>query len=229
MKFFVDTADIAEIRDLAATGLVDGVTTNPSLIAKSGRNFLDVVREICAVVPGPVSAEVAATDHPTMLAEGRKLAKLAKNVTVKVPLTKDGLKTCKALSAEGTMVNVTLCFSAAQAILAAKAGATFVSPFVGRLDDIGEDGMALIADIVQIYRNYPEFKTQVLVASIRQPMHVVQAAKLGAHVGTIPPAVLRQLFLHPLTDKGLAAFLADWAKTGQSILGETKKPAAAAE
>ncbi len=229
MKFFVDTADIAEIRDLAATGLVDGVTTNPSLIAKSGRNFLDVVREICAVVPGPVSAEVAATDHPTMLAEGRKLAKLAKNVTVKVPLTKDGLKTCKALAAEGTMVNVTLCFSAAQAILAAKAGATFVSPFVGRLDDIGEDGMALIADIVQIYRNYPEFKTQVLVASIRQPMHVVQAAKLGAHVGTIPPAVLRQLFLHPLTDKGLAAFLADWAKTGQSILGENKKPAAAAE
>ncbi len=229
MKFFIDTADIAEIRDLAATGLVDGVTTNPSLIAKSGRNFLDVVREICAVVPGPVSAEVAATDHPTMLAEGRKLAKLAKNVTVKVPLTKDGLKTCKALSAEGTMVNVTLCFSAAQASLAAKAGATFVSPFVGRLDDIGEDGMALIADIVQIYRNYPEFKTQVLVASIRQPMHVVQAAKLGAHVGTIPPAVLRQLFLHPLTDKGLAAFLADWAKTGQSILGENKKPAAAAE
>jgi len=229
MKFFIDTADIAEIRDLAATGLVDGVTTNPSLIAKSGRDFLEVVREICAVVPGPVSAEVAATDHPTMLAEGRKLAKLAKNVTVKVPLTKDGLKTCKALSAEGTMVNVTLCFSAAQAILAAKAGATFVSPFVGRLDDIGEDGMALIADIVQIYRNYPEFKTQVLVASIRQPMHVVQAAKLGAHVGTIPPAVLRQLFLHPLTDKGLAAFLADWAKTGQSILGENKKPAAAAE
>lgn len=229
MKFFIDTADIAEIRDLAATGLVDGVTTNPTLIAKSGRNFLDVVREICAVVPGPVSAEVAATDHPTMLAEGRKLAKLAKNVTVKVPLTKDELKTCKALAAEGTMVNVTLCFSAAQAILAAKAGATFVSPFVGRLDDIGEDGMALIADIVQIYRNYPEFKTQVLVASIRQPMHVVQAAKLGAHVGTIPPAVLRQLFLHPLTDKGLAAFLADWAKTGQSILGENKKPAAAAE
>jgi transaldolase len=229
MKFFIDTADIAEIRDLAATGLVDGVTTNPSLIAKSGRDFLEVVREICAVVPGPVSAEVAATDHPTMLAEGRKLAKLAKNVTVKVPLTKDGLKTCKALSAEGTMVNVTLCFSAAQAILAAKAGASFVSPFVGRLDDIGEDGMALIADIVQIYRNYPDFKTEVLVASIRQPMHVVQAAKLGAHVGTIPPAVLRQLFLHPLTDKGLSAFLADWAKTGQSILGDSKKPAAAAE
>jgi transaldolase len=229
MKFFIDTADIAEIRDLAATGLVDGITTNPSLIAKSGRDFLEVVREICAVVPGPVSAEVAATDHPTMLAEGRKLAKIAKNVTVKVPLTKDGLKTCKVLSSEGTMVNVTLCFSAAQAILAAKAGATFVSPFVGRLDDIGEDGMALIADIVQIYRNYPEFKTQVLVASIRQPMHVVQAAKLGAHVGTIPPAVMRQLFLHPLTDKGLAAFLADWAKTGQSILGGNKKSAAAAE
>ena len=160
-----------------------------------------------------------------MLAEGRKLAKLAKNVTVKVPLTPDGLKTCKALAAEGTMVNVTLCFSAAQAMLAAKAGATFISPFVGRLDDIGEDGMALIADIVQIYRNYPDFKTEVLVASIRQPMHVIEAAKLGAHVGTLPPAVLRQLFHHPLTDKGLAAFLADWAKTGQSILGPKPRTA----
>jgi transaldolase len=229
MKFFVDTADTAEIRDLAATGLVDGVTTNPSLVAKSGRNFIEVVREICAIVPGPVSAETTATDHPTMLAEGRKLAKLAKNVAVKVPLTPDGLKTCKALRAEGAMVNVTLCFSAAQAILAAKAGASFVSPFVGRLDDIGESGMSLIRDIVETYRQYPAFKTEVLVASIRHPMHVVEAAKLGAHVSTMPPAVMRQLFVHPLTDKGLASFLADWKKTGQSILGEEKKPAAAAE
>jgi transaldolase len=226
MKFFIDTADLAEIRDLAATGLVDGVTTNPSLVAKSGRNFLEVVREICEVVPGPVSAEVTATDVATMLAEGRKLAKLAKNVTVKVPLTPDGLKACKALSSEGTMVNVTLCFSAAQAILAAKAGATFVSPFVGRLDDIGATGMALIGEIVEIYRQYPGFKTEVLVASVRSPLHVVDAAKLGAHVATIPPAVLRQMFAHPLTDKGLQGFLADWAKTGQSILGETKKHAA---
>jgi transaldolase len=226
MKFFIDTADLAEIRDLAATGLVDGVTTNPSLVAKTGRNFLEVVREICEVVPGPVSAEVTATDTPTMLAEGRKLAKLAKNVTVKVPLTPNGLKACKALSSEGTMVNVTLCFSAAQAILAAKAGASFVSPFVGRLDDIGATGMDLIGEIVEIYRQYPYFKTEVLVASVRTPLHVVDAAKLGAHVATIPPAVLRQMFAHPLTDKGLQAFLADWAKTGQSILGEPKKQAA---
>ena len=226
MKFFIDTADIAEIRDLAQTGLVDGVTTNPSLVAKTGRNFLDVVAEICAVVPGPVSAEVTALDAPTMLAEGRKLAKIAKNVTVKVPLTPDGLKACRTLAGEGTMVNVTLCFSVAQAVLAAKAGASFVSPFVGRLDDIGASGMELIRDIVTIYRNYPAFKTEVLVASIRSPMHVVEAAKLGAHVGTVPPAVLRQMFQHPLTDKGLATFLADWAKTGQSILD---KPRAAAE
>jgi len=226
MKFFIDTADLAEIRDLAATGLVDGVTTNPSLVAKTVRNFLEVVREICEVVPGPVSAEVTATDTPTMLAEGRKLAKLAKNVTVKVPLTPNGLKACKALSSEGTMVNVTLCFSAAQAILAAKAGASFVSPFVGRLDDIGATGMDLIGEIVEIYRQYPYFKTEVLVASVRTPLHVVEAAKLGAHVATIPPAVLRQMFAHPLTDKGLQAFLADWAKTGQSILGEPKKQAA---
>ena len=226
MKFFIDTADLAEIRDLAATGLVDGVTTNPSLVAKTGRNFLEVVREICEIVPGPVSAEVTATDTPTMLAEGRKLAKLAKNVTVKVPLTPNGLKACKALSSEGTMVNVTLCFSAAQAILAAKAGATFVSPFVGRLDDIGATGMALIGEIVEIYRQHPAFKTEVLVASVRTPLHVVEAAKLGAQVATIPPAVLRQMFAHPLTDKGLQAFLADWAKTGQSILGEAKKQAA---
>jgi transaldolase len=218
MKFFIDTADINEIRELAATGLVDGVTTNPSLVAKSGRKFLDVVSEICTIVPGPVSAEVTATDHATMLAEGRKLAKLAPNVTVKVPLTPDGLKTCKVLSTEGTKVNVTLCFSPAQAILAAKAGAAFVSPFVGRLDDIGTDGMGLIADIVQIYASYPAFTTEVLVASVRHPMHVVEAAKMGAHVATLPPGVLRQMFAHPLTDKGLAAFLADWAKTGQSIL-----------
>ena len=226
MKFFIDTADIAEIRDLAATGLVDGVTTNPSLVAKSGRNFLEVVREICEVVPGPVSAEVAATDHGTMLAEGRRLAKLAKNVTVKVPLTPDGLKTCRALSAEGTMVNVTLCFSAAQAILAAKAGASFISPFVGRLDDVGATGMDLIGEIVAIYRNYPAIRTEVLVASVRNPLHVVESAKLGAHVATLPPTVLRQMFAHPLTDKGLAAFLADWQKTGQSILGAPQRQAA---
>ena len=229
MKFFIDTADLAEIRDLAATGLVDGVTTNPSLVAKTGRNFLEVVREICQVVPGPVSAEVTATETAGMLAEGRKLAALAPNVAVKVPLTPNGLKACKALSSEGTMVNVTLCFSAAQAILAAKAGASFVSPFVGRLDDIGAVGMSLIAEIVAIYRQYPAFKTEVLVASVRNPLHVVEAAKLGAHVATIPPTVLRQMFAHPLTDKGLQAFLADWAKTGQSILGEEKKLGAAAE
>ncbi len=219
MKFFIDTADVAEIRDLAATGLVDGVTTNPSLVAKSGRKFLDVVREICDIVPGPVSAEVTATDHATMLKEGRLLAKLAKNVAVKVPLTPDGLKTCKALSGDGTMVNVTLCFSPAQAILAAKAGASFISPFVGRLDDVGADGIGLIRDICQIYRQYPGFKTEVLVASVRHPMHVIDSAKVGAHVATLPPNVLRQMFQHPLTDKGLAAFLADWQKTGQSILG----------
>lgn len=218
MKFFLDSADIGEIRDLAATGLVDGVTTNPSLIAKSGGTFIDMVREICAIVPGPVSAEVTALDHETMLAEGRKLAGIADNVTVKVPLTPDGLKTCKALSSEGVPVNVTLCFSPAQAILAAKAGASYISPFVGRLDDIGADGMALIADIVQIYSAYETITTEVLVASIRHPMHVVEAAKMGADVATMPPAILRQMFNHPLTEKGLAAFLADWSKTGQSIL-----------
>lgn len=218
MKFFIDTADIAEIRELAATGLVDGVTTNPSLIAKTGRNFLETIAEICDVVPGSVSAEVASTDFDTMLKEGRKLAKIAANVTVKVPLTPAGLKTCKALSDEGTPVNVTLCFSAAQAILAAKAGATYVSPFVGRLDDIGEDGMALIGDIIEIYASYTSITTQVLVASVRGPQHVIAAAKMGADVATLPPAVLKQMFGHPLTDKGLATFVADWAKTGQSIL-----------
>lgn len=218
MKFFIDTAEVAEIRDLAATGLVDGVTTNPTLIAKSGRNILDVVCEICDIVPGPVSAEVGATDFATMLAEGRKLRGLRKNVAVKVPLTPDGLKVCKVLSDEGTPVNVTLCFSANQAILAAKAGAAFISPFVGRLDDIGQDGMQLISDICEIYAQYPAFQTEVLVASVRSPMHVSDAARLGADVVTMPPSVLKQMYQHPLTEKGLATFVSDWAKTGQSIL-----------
>jgi transaldolase len=218
MKFFVDTADVAEIKDLAASGLLDGVTTNPSLILKSGKPMLDTIKEICSIVPGPVSAETVATEHKKMLEEGHKLAKLAKNIAVKVPLTPDGLKTCKALRSEGIMVNVTLCFSAAQALLAAKAGATFISPFVGRLDDIGQDGMFLIEEILTIYRQYPHFKTEVLVASVRGSQHVIRAAKLGAHVATLPPNVLRQLFKHSLTDSGLKTFLDDWAKTGQSIL-----------
>lgn len=218
MKFFVDTADVAEIRALAETGLVDGVTTNPSLVAKSGRRMAEVIAEICAITPGPVSAEVTATAFEAMLAEGRRLRSIAPNVAVKVPLTEAGLRACRALAAEGAMVNVTLCFSAAQALLAAKAGAAFVSPFVGRLDDIATDGMRLIADIVQIFRNYPHLRTEVLVASIRHPMHLVEAAKLGAGVATLPPAVIRQLLRHPLTDQGLEAFLADWRKTGQSIL-----------
>ena len=218
MKLFVDTADVAEIQDLAATGLLDGVTTNPSLIAKSGRNILEVIAEICDMVPGPVSAEVAATDYETMLKEGRKLAAIAENVTVKVPMTFDGLKTCNTLANEGVMVNVTLCFSANQALLAAKAGAAFISPFIGRLDDIGQDGMELIEDIVMIYDNYPDLNTEVLAASIRHTQHVLAAARAGAHVSTIPPNVIRALYAHPLTDKGLAAFLSDWEKTGQSIL-----------
>ena len=218
MKFFVDTADVDAIRELADTGLVDGVTTNPSLIAKSGRDFVGVVQEICDIVDGPISAEVTATEFDAMLEEGRKLAKIHENITVKVPLTRDGLKTCKALSGDGTMVNVTLCFSANQALLAAKAGATFISPFVGRLDDIGTEGMQLIDDIVQIYANYPDLETEVLVASVRSPMHVLEAAKIGAGVATLPPDVLHSMFKHPLTDKGLDAFLADWQKTGQSIL-----------
>jgi len=218
MKFFVDTADVAEIDDLAATGLVDGVTTNPSLVAKSGRSFVEVVREICALVDGPVSAEVTALEAEAMVAEGRALADLAANVCVKLPLTFDGLKACRQLRRENVAVNVTLCFSAAQALLAAKAGASFVSPFIGRLDDQGQDGMQLIADISEIYARYPRLETEVLVASVRHPMHVVEAAKLGADVATLPPSVLRQLIKHPLTDKGLDAFLADWAKTGQSIL-----------
>jgi len=218
MKFFVDTADVSEIRALGELGLVDGVTTNPSIIAKSGRRMAEVIAEICAITEGPVSAEVTATDTTGMLAEGRYLRGIARNVAVKVPLTEAGLRACRVLSAEGTPVNVTLCFSAAQALLAAKAGAAFISPFVGRLDDIATDGMGLIADIVQIYRNYPTLNTEVLVASVRHPIHLMQAAKLGAHVATLPPGVIRQMFKHPLTDSGLSAFLADWAKTGQSIL-----------
>ncbi len=226
MRFFIDTADVEAIRDLAATGLVDGVTTNPSLVAKSGRDFIEVLGEICALVPGPVSAEVTATETQAMLAEARRLAQVAENVVVKVPLTPDGLKACRTLTDEGTQVNVTLCFSAAQAILAAKAGARYVSPFIGRLDDIGADGLALIGEIVQIYDAYPNFTTEVLVASVRNSAHVVEAAKMGAHVATIPPAVLHAMFKHPLTDKGLDAFLADWAKTGQSILAQRADDAA---
>jgi len=218
MKFFIDTADTKEIKELAATGMLDGVTTNPSLIAKSGRKFLDVVAEICDLVEGPVSAEVTALDAETMLKEAAVLKKIAKNVAIKLPLTWDGLRACRHLSDEGVMVNVTLCFSAAQAILAAKAGAAFVSPFVGRLDDIGQDGMHLIEEICTIYRQYDNFKTEVLVASIRNPIHVTKAAKLGAHVATLPPAVLKQLAQHVLTDKGLAQFLADWQKTGDKII-----------
>ena len=217
MKFFADTADVNEIAELADTGLLDGVTTNPSLIKKSGRDFKEVVKEICALTDGPVSAEVVALDFEGMKAQGSELAGIADNVAIKVPLTIDGLKTCKHFSDQGIMVNVTLCFSPAQAILAAKAGASFISPFVGRLDDIGQDGMQLIEDIVGIYDNYPHFDTEVLVASIRNPMHIVDSARLGADVITSPPAVLKQLANHPLTDKGLAQFMADWEATGQSL------------
>ena len=217
MKFFVDSADIKQIEDLMPTGLVDGVTTNPSLIAKNGDDMAKTIKDICALVSGPVSAEVTATDSDKMLEEGQYLASLAKNVTIKVPLTINGLKTCKALRAQGTQVNVTLCFSATQALLAAKAGASFISPFVGRLDDIGEKGMDLIEDIVVIYENYG-FETEVLVASVRSKQHVIDAAIIGAHVATLPPKVIYELYEHPLTDKGLKAFLDDWGKTGQSIL-----------
>ncbi len=217
MKFFVDTADIDDIKEMAATGLLDGVTTNPSLIAKSGRDFMEVTKEICGLTDGPVSAEVVALDHDTMMKEAEVLRKIADNVCIKVPLTIDGLKTCKALTTDGTMVNVTLCFSANQALLAAKAGATFVSPFVGRHDDNGFDGMELIEDIRLIYDNY-DFDTQILVASIRHATHVLQSAKIGADVATMPPAVIKALFKHVLTDKGIEGFMADWAKTGQTIL-----------
>ena len=219
MKFFLDTANVDEIAELAPTGLVDGITTNPSLIAASGRNMIEVIKEITGLVDGPVSAEVTATDYETMVAEGQRLQSIAKNVTVKVPLTFDGLKACKTLADEGTSVNVTLCFSATQALLAAKAGATFISPFAGRLDDIGGVGMELISDIIEIYSNY-DFKTEVLVASVRGPLHVLQAAMMGADVATVPTSVIKALYNHPLTDKGLEAFIADWKKTGQSILGK---------
>jgi len=218
MKFFVDTAEIDEIRELNALGLVDGVTTNPSLIKKSGRDFIEVVREICGEVEGPVSAETVALDYEGMMSEGRKLAQLAPNIAVKVPLTWDGLRACRALSDEGRMVNVTLCFSANQALLAAKAGATFVSPFIGRLDDIGLDGMDLIREIRTIYDNYPALQTEILAASIRNVGHVRQAALIGADVATVPPGVLKALVAHPLTDKGVEMFLADWKKTGQRIV-----------
>lgn len=216
MKFFADTAEISEIKALAAEGLLDGVTTNPSLIHKSGRDFVEVVREIAGVVTGPVSAEVVALDYDGMMREAEILRKIAGNIAIKVPLTPDGLRTCKALTGDGTMVNVTLCFSAAQALLAAKAGATFISPFVGRHDDVSFDGMALIADIRLIYDNY-DFATEILVASVRHPMHVVEAAKIGADVMTAPPKIIHQLFKHPLTDAGIASFLKDWQATGQSI------------
>ena len=217
MKFFVDTANIKEIEDLVPTGFVDGVTTNPSLIAKQGDDMAETIKAICSLVSGPVSAEVTATELPEMINEGKYLASLAKNVAVKVPLTVSGLKACKALRGEGTMGNVTLCFSAAQALLAAKAGASFISPFVGRLDDIGEKGMDLIEDIVVMYENYG-FDTEVLVASVRTKQHVIDAAVIGAHVATLPPKVIYELYDHPLTEKGLKAFLDDWSKTGQSIL-----------
>ncbi len=217
MKFFVDTAEINEIAELNELGMVDGVTTNPSLIMKSGRDILEVTKEICDLVDGPVSAEVVATEADAMIAEGRKLAKIADNIAVKVPLTWAGLKACKTLSGEGNMVNVTLCFSANQALLAAKAGATFISPFIGRLDDINLDGMDLIADIRTIYDNYG-YETEILAASIRTVNHITQSALIGADVITAPPAVIKKLADHPLTKSGLDAFLADWEKTGQKIL-----------
>ena len=217
MKFFVDTADTAAIAELNELGMVDGVTTNPSLIHKSGRDIKEVIAEISTMVEGPVSAETVATDYETMVKEGHEVAKLGKNIAIKVPLTWDGLRACKHLSGEGHMVNVTLCFSANQALLAAKAGATFISPFIGRLDDLNLDGMDLIADIRDIYDNYG-FETQILAASIRSANHMSEAAKIGADVATAPPGVIKKMAEHVLTDKGLAAFLDDWAKTGQSIL-----------
>ena len=216
MKFFADTAEVKEIRELAELGLLDGVTTNPSLIAKSGRDFKETIAEICSIVDGPVSAEVVSLDAQGMIREGRDLRKIARNVTVKVPLTLDGLKACKVLRGEETMVNVTLCFSANQALLAAKAGASFISPFLGRLDDIHLDGTELIAEIRQIYDNYA-FETEILAASVRTPLHVKQVALIGADVATCPPAVIKSLVKHPLTDKGIEQFMADWKKTGQTL------------
>jgi len=216
MKFFADTAEIAEIRELAEIGLLDGVTTNPSLVHKSGRDFMEVLKEITEVCPGPVSAEVVGLDYATMIREAEVLRKVAKNIAIKVPLTPEGLKACKALTGDGTMVNVTLCFSAGQALLAAKSGASFISPFVGRLDDVGFEGMQLVADIRMIYDNY-DFATEILVASVRHPIHVIEAAKLGADVMTAPPKIILQLFKHPLTDAGIAGFLKDWQASGQKI------------
>ncbi len=217
MKFFIDSADVKEIKEIASYGMVDGVTTNPSLIAKSKRDLKEVIAEICEIVDGPVSAEVGATTYDEMVKEGEILKQIADNVCIKLPLTIDGLKACKYFSDEGVQTNVTLCFSAAQAILAAKAGATYVSPFVGRLDDIGQEGLGLIDEICSIYANYPEFETQVLVASIRNPMHIVNSAKIGADVATIPGKILKQLVSHPLTDKGLETFIKDFKESGQKI------------
>lgn len=218
MEFFIDTADVSEIKSLIDTGLVDGVTTNPTLIAKSGRQISSVIAEICDMVEGPVSAEVIGPDYATMMKEADVLRKIAENVAIKVPLTVDGLKACKTLSEQDTLVNVTLCFSATQALLAAKAGAAYISPFIGRLDDISQEGMQLIEEIKLIYDNYPYYQTEILAASIRSPHHVLQAAQIGADVITIPPSVLKQLYNHPLTEKGVTAFIEDWKKTGQSIL-----------
>ena len=218
MKFFLDTADIDSIRSLAETGLVDGLTTNPSLVAKAGKDFKELLEEACELIPGPVSAEVTATDWQNMVKEGQHLSKIASNIAVKVPLTPDGLRACKALTGDGIMVNVTLCFTPIQALLAAKAGATFVSPFIGRLDDIGQNGMQLIEDIRLIFDHYPQLQTEILVASVRHPQHVLDAARIGADVVTLPPDIMWKLFKHPLTDSGLAAFLNDWKKTNQTIL-----------
>ena len=218
MKFFIDTAEISEIKELSAYGLVDGVTTNPSLIAKSGRNIFTVAEEICSIVDGPVSLEVAATEYNGMVKEGTKLSSIAKNIAVKLPMTLAGLKACRFFADKNIMVNVTLCFSAAQAILAAKAGASFISPFIGRLDDVGQNGLGLIEEICQIYSNYTDFTTQILVASVRNPIHIVEAAKMGADIATIPAKILAQLVEHPLTDKGLNIFMQDWQKTGQQII-----------
>ena len=217
MELFIDTAEIEEIKSLNITGLIDGVTTNPSLIAKSGRNIIETIAEICNEVSGPVSAEVTATDFDTIIKEGRKLSAIADNVAIKVPLTFDGLRACKVFSDDGIMVNVTLCFSAAQAILAAKSGASFISPFIGRLDDIGSDGMSLISEITEIYEIHG-FETKVLAASIRSVQDIINVAKLGTDIATIPPKFLKAMYNHPLTDKGIADFLLDWKKTGQSIL-----------
>lgn len=218
MKFFIDTAEVSEIKEMNDLGVLDGVTTNPSLIAKSGRDFKEVIREICGFVDGPVSAEVTAMDYETMMKEADVLSKIAKNVCIKLPLTADGLKACKALSSKGIQTNVTLCFSASQALMAAKAGATYVSPFVGRLDDVSADGLTLIEEICEIFANYEEIKTQVLVASIRSPLTVMESARIGADVVTVPPKVMKQLIQHPLTDIGLQKFKEDWEKTGQTIL-----------